>query len=245
MLFFFKEKPIELIAYTDNPALAEFFPITQSISALPSYYKTMAYKNPIEVMHPIENIQNYSTTIKSCYGIHQFNKNGYIIPLWGDYSVISTEKISCVASGKNQFFIHDEHQGKGVLDDFHTLKLINPWILKCKQDIDFLGVQNFYAANSLDWCIPPGMYNFKYQSSINTFVLINKKINKEVLFRAGNPLLKLIPLTEKKVSLKIEVVDNVQKYNVAPFNFYFKNGFNLIKKQFNKYGGVKNDIPSR
>ena len=136
-MFFFKEKTIELIAYTDKPTLAEFFPIKKAISVMPNYYKTMPSKTTKDVLHPIDNTQNYSNNIKSCYGINQFNMNGYVVPLWSDYSVMSTENLSCISPGKNEFSVHDAQQTKGVLDNFYTLKLINPWVLRCNENINF------------------------------------------------------------------------------------------------------------
>lgn len=236
-MFWFRRKSIELIAYTDNPSLADLFPVVQAIKSMPDYYKKMPAKDRKEphLLHKIDNTLNYEGNIKTCYGINQFNINGYLLPLWADYSILAhDQQISCVGAGNNTYDIHESKQAKNVLDDFHIVKLVSPWLFACKENINFIGVQNFYAIHSVDWTVAPGVYNFTYQRLSNLFLLVNKNINKEIFIRAGTPLFKLMPITDKNIKFKIEVVDNLKKYELAPKKFFLKNGINLIKKRIER-----------
>jgi hypothetical protein len=240
-MFLFKRKAIELIAYTDDPSLAELFPAVKAIKSMPDYYKKMPSKNLKEphLLHKIDNTLNYEANIKTCYGINQFHITGYLLPLWADYSILSNDQqVSCVGAGNSTCEIHGAKQSKNVLDNFHTIKLASPWLFACKENINFIGIQNFYASNSVDWNVAPGMYNFTYQRQSHLFLLVNKNTNKEIFLRAGTPLLKLIPITDRNVELKIEVVDSLKKYELAPKKFYLKNGLNLIRKRIKGHNNV-------
>ena len=233
--FFFKQKPIELIAYTDNPVLAEFFPIVKGSQSMPNYYKTMPHKISKANVAPFENILNYKPTIRGCYGINQFNLSGFVIPLWSDYSIVSgKDGVSCAAP-KSRWEIQDPLQSSNVLDDYYTVKFVSPWILRCKENVKFILLQNFFAHNSEDWVVPSGVVDFKHQSATHNFVLIKKQTEtKEIIFNAGAPLTRLIPLSEREVTLKIELVDDLNNKRIIPGETFFLNSMSKLIKQKEK-----------
>lgn len=236
MTFFsFKQKPIELIAYTDSTALAEMFPIVKGSSSMPNYYKTMPHKTDAPNKAPFENTLNYKSTIRSCYGINQFHLTGFVMPLWSDYSVVVGKGgVSCI-SPNSLWENHAPAQSSGVLDSYHTIKLISPWVLRCKENVKFMMLQNYYAHNSNEWSMPPGIVDFKHQSGTHNFLMLKKQEEtKELIFNAGTPLMRLIPLTEREVVLRVELVDDVDKKTIVPSTLFFFNGMSRLIKQAEK-----------
>lgn len=231
-------KPVELIAYTDNPALADLFPILPAIQKMPAYYKSLkvSYKKGESA---VENSLDYASTIRRCVGINQFNMDGYVVPLWSDYSILVNERggVSCVGAGGNKADVHAPEQAMGALDPFFVVKLQSPWLLSCKEDVKFMYLANFYGANADNWNIPPGVVDYHNQTSTNIFVLVNKhQTPKEILLKAGTPLVRIMPMTERKVNFRIEVVDNLEKYAVKPPTFYFSNSVARLMKQRKENG---------
>jgi hypothetical protein len=238
--FFFKQKPLEVIAYTDKPLIYENFPIINSSKMLPDYYKKMPSRKKVNNPHPIDNQINYFSTIKRCYGVNQFNLTGFTVPLWSDYSiVINGDVVNAKGAGcqpqKLTADFHDEQQVLGAIDDVHVLKLKSPWVLNCKEDTKFMYMQNFYQLHSPLWYVPPGIVNYKYQNGTHIFFLIKKGLpNQEIFLNAGMALTKIVPLTERPVNLKLELVDDVDKVRKVASAVYFSNVVSKLIKHSQK-----------
>lgn len=221
-----------MIAYTTDHLLAELYPIVKASELMPSYYKTMGTNYKKDNPMPIDNSLNYFSTMKACYGINQYNITGYLMPLWCDHSILVGENgfISCAVPEENRgSMIHDPEQSIGALDLFHTLKLKSPWHIKCSEDVKFAVSQNTYGINSDCWGLAPGITDFYNQTSTNCFLLTTKnQTPKEILLGAGSPLVKFIPLTERPINFRIEVIDNMQKVAISPRSKYFFNTINRL-----------------
>jgi hypothetical protein len=229
MMFLFKKEKIILTAYYDNPELMEMFPVVEANKKWPAYYQTLGkdFKRPDakDSKWP-DNITEKQSTIRACYGINNFNNYGFILPLWSDYSTIIHEGNAFVkGADQNTAHFHDAHQYTGSLDPFHVFKLESPWEFVCNKDIKFMMTQNIFAVNSEHFCITPGITDFYHQTTTNIFLMVNKnQSDKEILLKAGVPLVKYIALTEQDVELRYEQVEDVKKVKIKPFKYFFLNG---------------------
>jgi len=222
-----------LTAYTENPLLAEVFAPKMAKSAMPSFYKTLQTKfKKREQNDRVPNSLEYQNTIRTCFGIGEFNKQGFVLPLWCDYSLIvdrAGDTVGYAGAGSNAASLHDARQSQGVLDSFYSIKLHSPWVFRCNKDIKFIAVQNTYAVNSEFYSVPPAVVDFYHQGATNIFVLINRnQESKELILNAGLPLVRYIPLTEEPVELRVEVVPDVNKMGVF-HNDVFLGGNSLAK----------------
>jgi len=234
-MFLFKKEKIVLTAYTDDPTLLEMFPIVEASKNYPAYYKTLAskYQRDSKKKSPyVDNAPEKQSTIRSCYGINNFNNHGFILPMWADYSVVMHDgDAHAVGVNENRVSYHDANQSMGALDLYHVFKLESPWEFTCNRDIRFLMMQNIFAVNSDCYSITPGITDFYNQTTTNIFLMANKnQSNKEILIRAGSPLAKFIPLTDEDVELKFEVVEDVKKVKVKPFRYFFHNGLTKMMR---------------
>jgi hypothetical protein len=238
-MFFFKTKPIELVAFTDSQVLAELFPITKALHDLPAYYRNLPIRKKID--NPIEpdNALNYFPTMRRCYGANQFHITGINLPLWQDYSILTNAKgeSSCASPIKGDFFeFHNPEQSTEVWDDFTVMKIKSPWRIRCKENVKFLMTANQHTNHSQYWQVINGILNFKMQAATHIFLGLNKnRPIGEMILNAGSTIAKLVPLTERPVNVRIEIIDDISKKDIMPSKFFFNNALtDYLKKQIRK-----------
>lgn len=234
-MFWFKRNKTELIAFVDDTELLQMFPVLPSNKMFPSYYQTLPprYRKPDTINNGLpDSIAFKQSTIRSCYGINNFNNHGFILPLWGDYAILMKNgDAHAIASNDNQISYHEKQQYEGSLDLFHVFKMHSPWEFQCNKDIKWLMTQNYFGANSDKWNIVPGLTDFYNQTTTNIFIAVNKyQHDGELLLKAGTPLAKIFPFTDDEIDFRIEVVDDVKKIKIKPFKFFFSNGLTKMMR---------------
>jgi hypothetical protein len=78
------------------------------------------------------------------------------------------------------------------------------------------------------------MMDFKYQCATHVNAFINKT-NANLMFEAGNPLSRIIPMTEKKVKFKCHAVttqEHKKIWDEQKRDFWFTHTYNNFKKAF-------------
>ena len=160
-------------------------------------------------------------TIKTCPGfIEYYSKNSITIPLWSSFIFIPGYDNNCsyefANKNKEHLFIpqHRIMRGNKYLRHMEQFKLYCPWLINEKSGIDFLYVQDFYNfKHTENFIIPPGVLNFKYQHTTGIHFLSNpdsEQKNHKIQMEAGQPLVKIFPLSEKKIKLKNNFVDDIE-----------------------------------
>lgn len=232
MLFFIKPSTITLDAFINHNGIYQYFPIKRASEFFPDWFKNAkSFYNT-----RIEEFDLQYPTIKKCQGIISLYSSGFIIPNWGDFNILvkETGEYHSYTETDTVFFIeHCREQFTENFKDFVHLKLNSPWILKEKQGIKFHFTNPIWNnINKLsDFVIPDGIIDYKYQNSTNINFLLFKK-NNEIKVKAGNPLAHIIPLTEKKVNLKLHLVSNDEydKLRQASYLFSVVNRYKKVKK---------------
>jgi hypothetical protein len=223
-MLFLKQKPVVLTAYTTSALLAEMLAPKFAKAKPPRYYKTMPhrYKENPNLVCPVSHSLEYKSTIRQCYGIHKFNMSGILLPLWADYSVVTYQgNLSCCSTtgSDNYHSFHKNEQAPELLDDYNILKLESPWIFRCSDDTKFAVGPNFYDVVEYadKFIIPPAVDEYFNQTSTSFFLLFRKDLpDQEILLKFGTPFLKILPLTDRPVELRVELVDNLEKYKMIP-----------------------------
>lgn len=230
----FKKKPIVLNLYTYRPEVFNYFPIETAKKCIPSWYKglpTPYYKNE----------EDNEVNLKLCVGVLDYYVNGFILPLWSDLHL----KIGCIGSTLYQWTyadavshaaIHLPSQYGNILPEteYQHLKLTSPWLATCDEDIKFLLTQPDWTFDFDDNIhILSGFMDFKYQAGTNVNLFAKRQQNDyETILKAGTPLYRIVPITEREVVIKTHLVSEEKMNSIAVKNrpISFLRHYELKKK---------------
>lgn len=208
-----------LTATTTRAGLIETFPIVEARDLLPSWYKSMpiSYDNPR--MCPIKSIVRASPTIKGCMGVNDLLHSGFIVPSWQDLSLIvypdGRFNINPSPGYPESVHVHDIQQAPSTFGKCVIFKLLSPWHLKSDNKFYISGVP-YHHPLSINYFVTPGIIGFKYQENLNMFVVAPLKSEPyEILIKAGQPLLQLLPMTEDDVPLELTYDPNYKPYAMS------------------------------
>ncbi len=210
MFWFCKLKPIDVYFYTAREDVFNHARPVKSNNFLPSWWKEL----PRELIQGEPAHPSFGWgTLKSCPAVPKLYASGFMLPMWSDL------KIELEGNGfKYQFAdnassidSHDSKQfgGCNLIKNYQNLKLINPWVAHCSEDINFLTIAPTWNNFGYDDVVVlPGAYNFRHFISPNVNLMVKKipdKIAKYSLF-FGQPIAHLIPLSDRSVNLHYELV---------------------------------------
>lgn len=210
-MFLFKKPKIVVDAFTTDPYINQYYPISKASSFIPKWLtETPAHYE--ETNH--YGLTKKIPTIKRCVGIQDNYKQGFILPLWSDLiiNVKSSGEYSWAwANAESKAVVHPRQQlGKGF-DNLLHLKLESPWFLKEKTGVNFYWSQPTWnmlgAVTSIH--IPPAIINYKYQTGTNINLLF-PKLDTSIELSVGQPLAHIIPLTESTVEIKTHVISDAE-----------------------------------
>lgn len=235
-------KPIIVDMYTDRSYVYEFAKPAPSSEFYPDWWFAL---------HPtIKDGSIDQPTMVSCEGFLAQYRRGLIIPMWSDLmlEVAAEGSVGCrwaYADNKSAAQVHMPAQRGSYLPDgkYQHLKLDVPWVFRCDEDVSFQLLQpmwNFDDPDSL--LIPPGVLNFKYQfaANINMFIRRTPKA-QEILIPHGQPMVQLIPLTERPVLFRPHLVtaEEMSKQSALKTTIKFAGTYRRIKSLMTKcpFGG--------
>lgn len=196
---------IHLDCFTCIPEVKEFFELQPSKDFMPSWYK----KLPVTVKHMGPN----KGTMKTCPGVADLFRNGFVIPAWRDFYVEINQGVIAV-DPTDSADIHHPAQWGEALKGYSHCKLISPWRVKEKTGVDFMFTNAFWHDNQLQWFVPNGIVNYKHQTTTNVNMVVSQKMfPNNFTIQAGTPLVQCIPLSDKKIKLHHHLVD-IQEYTL-------------------------------
>jgi len=232
MIFKFLEKPITITAFTsvDYSFANTYAPVVPALRFYPKWMKNL----PSEKFN-LEEFR-WNQNVKSCAGIIGTFQSGFIIPLWSDLAISTTENSwkYHYSDERSSLSIHKNEQATGFFEDHYIFKLHSPWMLKTSRDLKILVCQPFYSTNEKLSYFTPYAINQTTNKILSTNIFIFcKKEKNSFMIKHNTPILHLIPLTEKKVKIKTEILNDLefQKINsvqntIIQFN---RSGFQKIK----------------
>lgn len=234
MIFLFKKKKLHLDIFTYRPEVMEFYPVDYATKFYPEWWKKLPREfEPEQTFWPM-------STMKRCTGFTEYYKNGIVIPMWSDMA-IKTHPLEFnwhFADRLTECDSHPYEQMYGYLDpsQYKHLKIVSPWLFKCKEEVNFVWTQptwNFERVS--DIIIPPAVVNYKYLSGTNINLFVDKREEKKFILHAGQPMVNLLPMTERTVVIHKHVVTkkeydslNLHSYQSTYVNKY-KNNRDLSK----------------
>ena len=242
MLFKFLEKPIEITASVkpDYAFANTFSPIEKSSKFIPKWWRKTP-KSSLTISE--DNKITALLTTKNCPGIIGTFQNGYIVPLWSDLLMrIENDRwIYQFSDGISSIQDHSNNQMVDFHPNYHILKISTPWTISASTNINLIFLDPFYHfPKERNYYVPYGISplidkNFK----INCFMFV-KKEKKEMFMPQGTPLLHIIPITEKEIKFKTEVITQeqylIKQSIVGTSTSFVSNGLNrlrILRKQKN------------
>lgn len=229
MFFIFKKSTIILDCFISDDRIANLFPIEKTINAIPTWWKSL----PKEI-----NLDNYPvpmSTIKRCPGFKDLFANSITIPAWGEYRLFldpSGQFSYLSPNHKIEAVSHSNSQFQNAFDNYSHLKLTSPWFIKEKSGVKFSMLQAvWHQTNPSEFIIPPGMLEFKYQHATHINLISSVGMQrKEITISAGNPITYLVPLTEKSVEIRVQVIDDKECNKLKTYHHSFHNSYETSKK---------------
>lgn len=235
-MFFFRKPKIVVNAYTAMPVLTEMAPIQPIKKFLPQWWKDLP--RTVDVKRPDHQISSERGTLKICDGFLDYNKTGFIIPMWSDLKIATTKtgKWTYAYPSEDPYPIvdHPSNQYGPHFSNFINMKFISPWILEEKTGVNFLWTTPTWHM-SKHWGklnILPGIVNYKIHNSTNIPMFVPKK-DDVIELHHGEPLIHLVPLTEREVEIKLHQItydEFLQRTNGTRFNRMFIGSYKAHKK---------------
>ena len=236
MFFFFKEKKliIDAFVHENNKHVYDYAKLDYARSFYPEWWKNLE--------KPKFDWEGFGmpTNMKFCSGIIDHYKQGIVMPLWSDLA-IKTNETSITSIFSDQITPpvswHPAEIRNNVYKDFFNIKIQSPWLIKSDKNIMFNFLPTFWNKNSHEgYEVVPGTINFYYQhgTNINMFVPIKKN---NITINFGQPLLHIVPLTERKIELKNHLISEkewsvLQTKSGTPLSFSKK--FITLKRAIDK-----------
>jgi len=235
MMFWFKSNTINVDCFTGRQYVHDFYPIDNTNKFFPDWWKVL------DKSYPDESGIFPQSTIKGCTGFNQFFNNGITIPLWSEMAIgltVNRQFGLQFADGISAAGHHAFRQMEGYLNpnEYSHLKIQTPWLIECKENINWMWVQNTWGfRNPGNFIIPPGVVNYKYNSTtdINMFFSF-QNLRENLLIKEGTPMVNIVPMDDRSVKVHVHKLSEEEFMNKRE---------RLIPTSFlNKYGTTKNLI---
>lgn len=216
MIFKFKKPVITIDAFTyDEGTRIEVAPKPTS-KFIPKEFKRLP--NKIPSMN--NNIIIEQATLKGCTGVLNLFTTGFIIPAWCDFNVQVDAGGSYQWNGAHRTLDVSDHPPQQLWEGFYPkhshIKLHNPWVFREKTGVNFTWqgcIWHNYAHDNM--VILPAVLDFKYQATTHVNMMI--KHDSQLSMKAGDPLVQLIPVSDKKVEIKTHRV-SYEEWDSMRFN---------------------------
>lgn len=208
---FIKPSTIHLDCFTVRNDVAQFSPIKKSAHFAPEWFKNL----PNEFFD--DSSFYLGGTMKGCYGFLNQISTGFVMPLWSDLILeIGPENDLSYkwrfSDNESKLDVHPQFQRGNFLpqEKYQHFKLMSPWAFVCNVDIQWQCLQFPWSKTSMDeFMAVPGIVDYKYQTGTNINLMFEKTDKKRFVYlHHGHPIYQFIPLTEKKVKHKIQVISH-------------------------------------
>lgn len=219
-MFFIRRSKIIVDCFTHAPTAYDLFPISKATDYYPDWWKNTPSNY---VIHDFLK----KPTIKSCSGFIDYYTSGFTIPLWTeiDFDISQDMYKWFTADGETKIETHSlAEMGQYINpDEYGHIKINTPWAIKTKSDINWMFTNMYWNHKPIeDFVIPPGIVNYKYQHTTHINMFLSLKEKKTFSLNAGDPMVYLLPLTEKEVILKHHLID------MNEFNNYFRTKISFL-----------------
>lgn len=164
-------------------------------------------------------------TMRSCIGMMNMATAGYVVYCPWTFTMRYENDDWTLEYPENydppvhpMLNIHPAEQHKGYMEDYAVLKISLPITCREKSGINFM----FHGANlhnfklNGDMSVVSGITDFKYNETVNVFVMLKKVEGAEYKFESGDALMQMIPMSEQDIEME-EVVGVTRDFDGMNF----------------------------
>lgn len=238
-MFLFKKKEVTLDFFINMEKWANLYSPKKAHSYLPEWWKNLPAS--YDDMNEFTNRSVPRSTMKFCSGFKDLYSSGFIIPMWSDLIIdVSKENYFYVFADKNSSSQeHSSNQHGNSFNNFYHMKIISPWLAVEKSGIKFAFIEPTWSWLKVSSYIKilPAIVSYDLQSGTHINMFLEKRSEEyRVQINAGDPIVHLLPLTDKKVKIKTHLVNDVEHKLIAQRNSpsKFIGGFEIYKKFMRK-----------
>lgn len=206
-IFMKKPKVIVDCLVTEN-SVYQLAPIKRAVHYFPDWWKKLPnYGIGDADNNRLNKKSDFKVNMKKCYGFTELYKRSFILPHWCDIHVtVEDNKYRYYSSGGEKPTEHHSDQYGGAFPNFMHMKLMSPWLTMEKTGkIHFAFIGATYSMDQYNFMIAPGVKECRYSIESHVQVLMPMG-HYSFYIPIGQPLLQIIPLTEKKVEFRNHLV---------------------------------------
>ena len=231
---FFKKKPVTFRFVTSNKSAFAYTKPDKATKFFPKWWKDLAKGQR----------ERDSLDMTHCHGFLDLYKRSIIVPMWSYLTVkvgeIGTEFYEWqYADGKSELQIHAEEQRGSFLPakEHQHVKLISPWLMECDEEVAVSWQPVAYADIQTKASVLPAVVIPKQMSIVNINMMLPRENEPTVYaFDAGQPLVQLVPLTEREIKIEHLYVSHENFEERQPPVFFSKvarhtKGLKLMNEQ--------------
>lgn len=209
-MFFIKPSTLVLDCFTPDSNAATLTPIAKAGSYVPDWWRQLP-KNSIDKATLKDKM-----SMRHCAGFVDLYAKSLVLPMWSDFRVaVAPEGVNEFkfeyANGYSEAHVHvQSHRGTYLHEkNYLQMKLLSPWALYTKEEVYWSMFQASYNVDDpSETSILPGMMEFKNLHNLNVQLAIKrKKFESDIVtIPCGQPLIHMVPMTDKKVDVRIHQV---------------------------------------
>jgi hypothetical protein len=211
MIFKFPQKKIVLDCFTHNENVLKTAPIVPAMKLIPDWWKQI----PDQGIEPGTFYPH--GTMKNCYGMIDYYKKSFAIPLWTDMAISINNDMGYTWQFSDRTTEAVAHnllrQATGFLNNFGHIKIHSPWYIQEKQGIQIVWSQPTYSSpKEQELILPPAVIDFKHQNAVHLNMLFSLDKPRTIMVPQGQSMIHLTPITDKKVEIVRHLL-TIEEYN--------------------------------
>lgn len=235
-------KKVKLDCYTHIVGLTQRQPLKKTAKPptwwgkIKSLYKLYDSKKGMHINTP---------TVKTCPGVVEYIRKPINVNLWTDLNIVVNPDGKIRSSGPSNVIEGIDSVEVHSIKQYHpdlygnsvVVKLVAPWMIKTNEETNFLLTETHYSPElrNLGISIIPGVLNFKYQHSMNVFLILPiKEEEYEIALKYDTPLMSMFPMTERDIEINMHEVDGMFMKNMVSMYPSITSGRYYAYKKFLK-----------
>lgn len=208
--FFHRTPTIHLDCFNHMADVYEACPIVKASKALPKWWKDLP-PSRLDFNHETQENPRRFVNMRNCMGFLELYKNGVILESWSDYVIKSTQE-------DYQFFFsngvapthHHKSEYGHAFSDYHHVKLMSPWLMREKTGVKWAWFGAEWSLEAYDFKVVTGIIRYDIACGTNVNLMVPKS-GKTYEIRMGQPLVHIVPLTEKRLTVKNHLL-SIEEY---------------------------------
>ena len=218
-MFLFKKPKVVVDCFINNHTIYNLFKIDHAVKFIPEEWKQLASHIDIKVSpDPNSKLTVSAPTAKRCVAITNQFSTGFVIPMWTDFGIEMFDDGKFVKHDPMNGLHMDNHPRRLYWDSLYKgyshIKLYSPWLIREKSGVRF-------SFNQCDWSNTDRIADFHilsgvvdFQAQHGTHINAFQRKGSIVQYKAGDPMIHIMPITEKELELKCHLLDDVEYKNL-------------------------------